>query len=89
MSSFNLTRIDRGKGWYGYEAEFVGVSPEGVPYQKIANMLNYGREAGSDANHKWGAISGTHFISVAVKKLKGMDDRIEARIAAKLAKRTE
>ena len=84
-ASFKLVLLNRGQKWYGYSAEFVGTSPDGVPYQKIANILNYGRAAGDG----YGAISGTHFMTVATHRLKGMNGRIEARIASKLAKRTE
>lgn len=84
-AAFKLAKINAGRNWYGYSAEFEGASPDGTPYQKIANILNYGTAAGD--GH--GAIAGSHFISAATSKLKGMDDRIEARIASKLAKRTE
>lgn len=82
-NSFKITKINSNK-WYGYNAEFEGNAPNGEPYQKIANILNYGRPADDHS----GAIAGTHFISKAIRKLKGMDDRIEARIAAEIAKRT-
>lgn len=84
-AAFKLGKISTKQNWYGYSAEFAGSSPDGTPYQKIANILNYGIAAGD--GH--GAIAGAHFISAATSKLKGMDDRIEARIASKLAKRTE
>ena len=81
--SFTVQKKDIG-GWYGYTAEFEGNAPNGTPYQKIANILNYGKSP----TEKSGAISGTFFITRAIRKLKGMDDRIEARIAAEIAKRT-
>ncbi len=81
--SFKITNMYSSK-WYGYSAEFEGNAPNGEPYQKIANILNYGKPADDHS----GAIAGTHFISKAIRKLKGMDDRIEARIAAEIAKRT-
>ena len=85
-ASFMVYRVNDGKpNWYGYKTAFEGNAPNGVPYEKIANTLNFGRPAGDG----YGAIASTEFVSNAVRRLKGMDDRIEARIAAKLAKRTE
>ena len=77
--SFKVERdTSRGRNWYGYDASFEGNAPNGQPYQKIANVLNYGTPH----------MAGTLFISNAVRKLKGMDDRIEARIEAELSQRT-
>lgn len=82
-NSFKVTNISSNK-WHGYRAEFEGNAPNGEPYQKIANILNYGKPADDHS----GAIAGTHFVSKAIRGLKGMDDRIEARISAEIAKRT-
>ena len=79
-AAYKETKItDNGKNWYGYEVGFEGNAPNGESYEKIANIQNYGtpRRAGS------------FFITNAVKKLKGMSDRIEARIEAEISKRTE
>ena len=57
------------KNWYGYRIEFEGNNQHGVPYQKIANILNFGSST----------IKGTRFISRAIRKLRGMDDRIAKR----------
>lgn len=59
--------------WYGWSVTFAGENEKGVPYQKIANILNYG------TSH----IQGTRFISKAIRKLKNMDDRILERIKKK------
>lgn len=83
-ASFKVERGFDRKHWYGYNAEFEGNAPNGEPYQKIANVLNYGKPADEHS----GAIAGSHFITKAVSRLKGMDERIEARIVAELAKRT-
>lgn len=83
IKAFKITKKDGGR-WYGYSAEFEGNAPNGESYQKIANVLNYGKPADDHS----GAIAGTHFVSKAVHKLKGMDGRIEARIAAEIAKLT-
>lgn len=76
--SFTLEKCnDSGKDWYGYRAGFDGNTPRGEPYEKIANIQNYGNSR----------VAGTHFVTKAIKKLKGMDDRIEARIEAEVSKR--
>ena len=77
--SFTLEKCnDSGKDWYGYRAGFDGNTPRGEPYEKIANIQNYGNSR----------VAGTLFVTKAIKKLKGMDDRIEARIEAEVSKRT-
>lgn len=68
----------KGSKWYGYDASFEGNAENGEPYQKIANIANYGTPT----------RVGTFFITNAVKKLKGMSGRIEARIAAELEDKT-
>lgn len=83
-ASFTIKREQGRRNWYGYSAEFEGEAPNGEPYQKIANVLNYGRPAGENG----GAITGTFFISRTIRRLKGLDERIEARIAAEIAKRS-
>lgn len=83
-ASFTVKREFDRRNWYGYNAEFEGNAPNGEPYEKIANVLNYGRPAGDNG----GAVAGTFFVTKSIRKLKGMDERIEARIAAELAKRT-
>lgn len=78
-ASFNLSKVtDAGSSYYGSSAAFEGNAPNGEPYQKIANVLNYGTEN----------QAGTQFVSKAIHKLKGMDGRIEARIEAEISKRT-
>jgi len=67
-SSFTKTKIDTGKR-YGYKLEYEGNAPDGTPYAKIANILNSGTSE----------IKPRRFITKAVRKLKGLDDRINAR----------
>lgn len=62
--------------YYGYKFEFKGVNKNGVPYAKIANTLNYGRDAGFKNNHKYSAITPRRFIFKAIKKLKKLDKAI-------------
>lgn len=62
--------------WYGYNFEFVGVNENGVPYEKIANVLNYGRPAGFKNNVKYGEIAPRKFVYKAVRKLKKLDNAI-------------
>lgn len=64
------------RGWYGYNAQFEGKAPNGEPYEKIANILNYGTPK----------QAGTRFVSKAVHRLKGLSNRIEARIEAECEK---
>lgn len=66
---------------YGYNIEFKGENAQGIPYAKIANVLNFGREAGETKfGKKYGAIEGTHFIDEAIRPLKGLTNRINQRI---------
>ena len=69
VASLLKSRCTVRRNWYGYSIEFHGNHPDGTPYQKIANILNFG------TSH----IQGTRFISKAVRKLRGMDDRIHQR----------
>ena len=66
--SFKITKITTKRNWYGYRAEFEGNAPNGQPYEKIANVLNYGSP---------GKMAGKFFITRAVRRLKGLDDKIE------------
>ena len=54
---------------YGYRLEFEGENEQGVPYAKIANILNHGTST----------IAPRRFITKAVRKLKGLDDRATQR----------
>ena len=76
LNSLRKTKLVFRRKWYGYSVEFEGYNKKGEPYQKIANILNYGTST----------IQGTRFISRAIRKLKGMDERIENRFKTKLNK---
>jgi hypothetical protein len=73
LNSLRQSKITARRNWYGYSVEFEGEDRHGTPFQKIANILNYG------TRH----IQGTRFISRAIRKLKGMDDRIAERFKNK------
>lgn len=73
LNSLRKTKIVARRSWYGYTVEFEGNNRKGEPYQKIANILNYGTST----------IQGTRFISRAIRKLKGMDERINERFKKK------
>lgn len=73
LNSLRKTKLVARRNWYGYSVEFEGSNRKGEPYQKIANILNYGTSN----------IKGTRFISRAIRKLKGMDDRIAQRFKNK------
>lgn len=67
-SSFTKTKIDTEKR-YGYKLEYEGNAPDGTPYAKIANILNSGTSE----------IKPRRFITKAVRKLRGLDDRTKER----------
>ena len=71
LNSLTKAQITNRRNWYGYSLTFEGENKHGVPYQKIANILNYGTST----------IQGTRFISRAIHKLKGIDDRIAERFS--------
>ena len=75
VRSLRKVEITTRSNWYGFRIEFEGDDPNGVPYQKIANVLNFGSST----------IQGSRFISKAIRKLKGMD----ARIAERFNKKTQ
>lgn len=59
---------------YGYRLEYEGNAPDGTPYAKIANVLNNGSST----------IKPKRFMTKAVKKLKGLDDRAAKRFKEKI-----
>jgi hypothetical protein len=73
VNSLTKSQIIDSKNIYGYSIEFVGSDVHGTPYQKIANILNYGTSA----------IQGTRFVNKAIRKLKGLDERIAERFGKK------
>lgn len=64
-ASIKRTKIQSGRK-YGYRLDYEGNSPDGTPYAKIANILNSGSST----------IKSRLFITNAVRKLKGLDDRV-------------
>jgi hypothetical protein len=76
LNSLRNSRITAKRNWYGYSVEFIGQDRKGVPYQKIANILNYGTSF----------IKGTRFITKAIHNLKNMDERIYERFQTKIKK---
>ncbi len=72
-ASLKRTKLSSGKR-YGYHLEYEGNAPDGTPYAKIANILNSGSSA----------IKPRRFIAKAVKKLKGLDDRVAKRFEDKV-----
>ena len=69
VRSLSKVEVTNRHNWYGWRLEFEGNDPQGTPFQKIANILNFGSST----------IKGTRFISKAIRKLRGMDDRIAKR----------
>lgn len=76
--SFTVRKDTSRRNWYGYSVLFEGNAPNGEPYEKIANIANYGTPY----------RAGSFFITKAIKRLRGMDSRIEARIEAEIANST-
>jgi len=72
VQSLTRTKIDTPKR-YGYRLEYVGEDAQGVPYQKIANILDSGTST----------IKPRRFVTRAIKKLKGLDDRAAQRFEVK------
>lgn len=62
------------QGQYGYVLEYAGENKDGVPYEKIANILNNGSST----------IKPKRFIAKTVRQLKGLDDRAAKRFEEKL-----
>lgn len=72
-ASLKRTKIQGGKR-YGYRLEYEGNAPDGTPYAKIANVLNSGTSN----------MKPRRFITKAVRKLKGLDERAAKRFEEKL-----
>ena len=72
VSSLTMKKIDT-PNRYGYDISYEGNAPNGEPNEKIANIVNYGTDK----------FAGTYFRSRAIRKLKGMDRRINLRYQKK------
>lgn len=73
LKSLQKNRSNK-REYYGYDIEYVGEDDKGVPYQKIANILNYG------TNDK--RIPAKYFLKRAQRRLKGLDEKINERIGS-------
>jgi HK97 gp10 family phage protein len=72
-ASLRRTSITKGSR-YGYRLEYEGNDPSGTPYAKIANIQNNGTST----------TKPKRFLTRAVKKLKGLNDRAAKRFEEKL-----
>lgn len=72
--SLRKTKVDNRNNRYGYRLEYEGNAPNGTPYAKIANIINSGTSK----------IKPRRFITKAVRKLRGLDDRAANRFEGKL-----
>lgn len=89
LKSFTKTKQPR-IDWYGYNFEFKGENKDKVPYEKIANTLNYGRQAGtSKTGRKYATIMPKRFIEKAVRKLKKLDPAIIENFETKMQELNE
>jgi len=75
--SLTKNEITDRRDWYGHRIIFDGEDKHGVPYQRIANILNSG------TRHK----SGKRFITKAIRRLRNMSDRINDRIDDEINKK--
>lgn len=71
-NSLRRTQLQGGSR-YGYRLEYEGNDEGGMLYAKIANVLNNGTST----------IKPKRFITKAVRKLKGLDDRVAKRFEDK------
>ena len=67
IASLKTTKINK-RNYYGNEVEYFGENENGEPYEKIANILNYGT--------KDGRIQPKRFVNKAIRKLKKLDPAI-------------
>lgn len=77
-ASLRRTTITKGNR-YGYRLEYEGNDPNGTSYTKIANIQNNGTST----------TKPKRFLTKAVKKLKGLDERAAKRFEAKLAQKNK
>lgn len=75
LKSLTKVKVQRAD-WYGYDFEFKGNNEHGVPYEKIATVLNYGRVEGFKNGRKYSAIAPRKFMIKAIRKLKKLDGAI-------------
>ncbi|MDR1906529.1 MAG: hypothetical protein LBQ27_06445 [Clostridiales bacterium] len=59
---------------YGYRLSYEGVDKYGTSLEKVANILNYGSST----------IKPRKFVTKAIRKLKGLDDRAGKRFETKI-----
>lgn len=71
--SLNRATVNTDKR-YGYVLSYEGNDEHGTPYEKIANILNSGSST----------ITPRRFVTKAVKKLKGLDERAAKRFKDKM-----
>lgn len=85
VNSLTISKSDIPGFYYGYNVEFAGETPNGEPYEKIANILNYGAQGAGKGKVN---IPATNFVSRAIHRLKGLDNRAvslaEKRLNSKL-----
>jgi hypothetical protein len=88
LKSLTKVKVQKDK-WYGYDFEFKGNNEHGVPYEKIATVLNYGRPEGISKDIKYGKIAPRKFMIKAIRKLKKLDPAINDNFESKMQKLNE
>jgi len=76
-ASLRKKKVDTVKK-YGWSIDYEGYDEHGQPFSEIARTLNKGGPADN--------YEATHHIDAAVHELKGMDERIVARIETSVEK---
>ena len=82
---------NKGAFYYGFKIFYEGEFKQGskmVPYEKLANILNYGavtKQKKKDGTYgeKYTNIESTRYITNAITKLKGIDPEINKRFKDK------
>lgn len=84
-NSFKMKKDINSINWYGYNFRFEGVDKNNIPYEKIANVLNYGRQAGyTDKGRRYPTITPKRFIEKAIRKLKKLNPAIDENFESKM-----
>jgi len=73
VKSLTKTKINE-TNRYGYKIEYIGNYANGTAHEKIANILNYGTRNSS----------GKYFRTKAIRRLRGLDERIAIRYKLKI-----
>lgn len=82
---------EKGSKYYGYSIYYEGEFKRGtkmIPYQKLANILNFGsvvaqKKKDGSYNKEYTNVKATRYISKAIKKLKKINPEINEKFRKK------